>query len=327
MSDPYEIREAREEDAEGLLQLHRAVFTDAGEGARTREQWRWAFADNPAGRRCFVALHSGRPVAQYAALPQRVWIGGERRNFAQIVDSMVAPEHRGAAGAGLFVRTARAFFDAYGGPDRDLLHFGWPNPRALAIGERSLEYQTLRTQLVLVRDSGPGLHGDASGVREIERFDHQALWLWERCADEMRVSAIRDAEHLNWRFVDAPGRRYRCLGSFDVQGSLRALCVLRRTRFFGREVLAIVDWLSPFAERERAQGLLHAALRETVEGPPVPTLVLLPEWSVWHRWFQERGFLAHPTPYRTIARPFHRRLDLAWLRENWWYSLSDTDLF
>lgn len=327
MSDPYVIREAREEDAAGLLELHHAVFADGGEGARTREQWRWAFAENPAGRRSFVALHAGRPVAQYAALPQRVWIGGERRHFAQIVDSMVAPEHRGAAGAGLFVRTARAFFDAYGGQSRDLLHFGWPNPRALSIGERSLEYQTLRTQLVLVRDPAPVPRAEASDVRDISRFDRHALWLWERCADELRVSAIRDADHMNWRFVDAPGRSYRRLGSFDAQDSLRALCVLRRARFFDRDVLAIVDWLAPFAERERARNLLHAALGGDVDTAALPAVAMLPEWSPWHRWFQEQGFLARPTPYRTIARPFHRRYDLAWLRENWWYSLADTDLF
>ena len=55
-------------------------------------------------------------------------------------------------------------------------------------------------------------------------------------------------------------------------------------------------------------------------------VTLFPEWSPWFAHFQERGFLVHPTDYALVARNFDPRFDVHWLREHWWYQLSDSDL-
>lgn len=328
----FEIRALRPGDESSLLETFNRVFgaNDAHFVPRTLSEWRWAFEQNPAGQRVFVALRGGEVVAQYAALPVRVWIGGEARIFAQIVDSMVHPAHRArSAGKSLFLETARAFFETFGGAQADLVHFGWPNERALAVGERELGYGTVRTQLALIRELGaaiaPARREDCEAL-ELEVFDEQARWLWDRCADSLRVSTIRDAAYWNWRFVRHPRARYTLHGVRDASGVLRGVCIARRARFADQDLWCLADWLVAPDEPAVAEALLAATLRSARAHSAQALVALLPEWSAWHRWFQQRGFLAHPTAYRTVARSFQPRYDHAWLRSNWWYQLGDSDL-
>ena len=330
--DGYEIRALRPGDELSLLETFNRVFgaDDPDFEPRTLEHWRWAFERNPAGQRVFIALHGGEVVAQYAALPLRMWVNGEQRIFAQIVDSMVHPAHRARSQRpGLFVETARAFFDCFGGAQKDLVHFGWPNARALRLGERELQYGTVRTQLALVLEPDTAaLAVQASKLEAVElhSFDQQAKWLWDRCADSQRVSAIRDAAYWNWRFVEHPRQRYTLHGVRDAAGILRGVCISRRASFARAQLWCIADWLVPPEEAAVGEALLAATARAARAQGARPIAAIVPEWSPWFSWFQARGFLAHPTGYRTIARSFHPRTSLDWLRWNWWYQLGDSDL-
>ena len=335
MSD-YEIRALRPGDESSLIATFNHVFgaRDPNFTPRSLAEWRWAFEQNPAGQRVFLGLHQGEVVAQYAAIPVRVWIDGNSHIFAQIVDSMVHPAHRARSGRpSLFVETARAFFSAYGGPTKDWVHYGWPIAPVQRLGEYYLEYDTLRTQLVLVRDLAATLRATRAARRagvaeviEVERFDEQAKWLWDRCADSLRVSTICDSAHLNWRFVDHPRQQYTRHAVQGDQGSLRGLCVARCADFVQRNLWCIAEWLVPPDEIEVGEALLERTLASARQANAQAIAVILPEWSAWHRWFQEHGFLAQPTPYRTVARPFHPRFDVTWLRSNWWYQWGDSDL-
>jgi hypothetical protein len=323
----YEIRRFQPRDERSLLECFHAAFPKPESERRTRAEWSWAFERNPAGQRIFVALSDGAVVAQYAALPERVWIDGSERIFAQIVDSMVHPDHRrGLQRPGLFVHTARAFFDAFGGIDRDWVHYGWPVPGALRIGRRFLDYETVRTQNALVL---PGPVPRCETPSEVAPLRHTGLelrWLWDRCAGDFGAGALRNAQYFDWRFASHPVHEYASLGVRDSEGVLRGYAVYRKADWVLPDLGLVVDWLVPPAETEVAELLLRA-LRARAALDGVRALVaLFPEWSFWFELFQERGFRVHPTDYAMVARNFHPRFDIAWLREHWWYQLADTDL-
>jgi hypothetical protein len=85
----------------------------------------------------------------------------------------------------------------------------------------------VRTQLMLSIDveSQPCEH-----PREVfasERFDHQAEWVFDRCAADFGAATLRDDRPLNWRFLDHPRHRYSCLGVRDRKGLLHGHCVVR----------------------------------------------------------------------------------------------------
>jgi len=325
----YEIRAFRDGDENSLLRAFNRVFgaSDAAFRPRTLEEWNWEFRANPAGRRVFLALFEGEVVAQYAALPARVWIDGRESTFAQIIDSLVDPAHRsGLKRPGLFVRTAWPFFDAYGGPEKDLVHYGWPVASAWRIGKTFLDYEIVRTQTLLGREPGPGPAELPGGVEVLERFDHQARWLYDRCAGEWGASAIRDEDFLNWRFVNNPHHDYTILAVKDDEGIVRGHAVYR----FGDWVMPgmgiVCDWLVPPDEPEIGALLTEGVLAQARSDGARSVAALFPEWSPWFQRFQDAGWLVRPSEYFMVARNFDRRFDMLWLRDHWWYQLADTDL-
>lgn len=324
----YELREYRAGDLPSLLDCFNQVFR-AGDPAhkdRTPLEWKYLFEDNPAGRRVWLALCEGRVVAQYAALPARVWMAGAERTFAQIVDSMVHPEHRsGLKRPGLFVLTALPFFEAYGGRDKDWVHYGWPVESAWRIGKTFLKYEVVRTQTVLARGPDPAARRPPE-VELLARFDDQARWLYDRCAGDFGASTIRDAAYLNWRFVDNPFHRYQLFGARDAEGVLRGYAVYRLADWKLPRMGVIVDWLVPPGEPEVGELLRRAIDARAAEDGATTVALVLPEWSPWFERFQDWGFLVLPTDYYMVGRNFHPRFDMRWLRENWWYQLSDSDL-
>jgi len=325
----YEIREYREGDEHSLLETFNHVFgtTDPGFRARTLTEWRWAFRDNPAGWRIFVALHEGRVVGQFAGQPLRVWIAGEERTFVHCVDSMTHPDHRrGLKRPGLFVNVASAFFEHYGGPDRDLVHFGLPIEEAARVGKTFLKYEVVRNQIFLGRElTGVRLERPPE-VRTLDRFDHQVRWLYDRCAGDWGASTIRDDAFYDWRFVDHPRCRYVRFGVHDADEVLRGVAIYRATRWEHERVGFVAEWLVPPGEPEVADLLARAVTAQAVEDGLRWVVAAFPEWSPWFVRLQELDWVVFPSPYCMWSRSFHKRWTPEWLRAYWWYQLGETDL-
>ena len=322
-----EIRPLRPEDAPELNRSFNEVFAAGAleRPPRSPAAWSWAFERNPAGRRAFVALEAGPVVAHFAALPVRTLVAGGELVFAQGVDSFALPSHRGAAGGSAFVRTARACFEAHGG-SHDALYYGWPSERAWRVGRHALGYEAVRTQMALVRPLEASAAEPPSEVERLSSLDHQARWLFERCAGDFAAAAVRDAAYLTWRFLEHPEIGYELLGLRDGDGILRGLAVYSRGRAPFAELGLVVDWLVPAAEPEVGETLLRALVARAQRDGTSALATWLPEWSAWFGRFQEAGFRVHPTPWRLALATFTRRLDDAWLREAWWNTMADSDL-
>lgn len=348
----YEIRPFEAGDEESLLATFNLVFGEGNPGyrPRTMAEWRWAFEENPAGKRIMVAVKDGQVVAQNACIPERVWLADEERIFAQSVDSFCHPEHRrGLKRPGLWVNVVLEFIDAYGGPDKDLYHYGWPIWSAWRMGKTFLGYEVLRTQTLLVKAlSGEPKRNDVeldaflasvgvecfavgAGMRDW-RFDHEARWLWDRLANQWGTSAIRDDAFLNWRLVDHPRHRYTVLTVRNDEGILWGYAVYRHGDWIERDMGILVDWMAPPPTRpdgECGGRLLRAleALAASDRGGRAASVTgIFPDWAVEFAHVQAQGWRVHPSDYFMIGHHYHRAFDPLWLRSNWWYTLIDTDL-
>ncbi|HET6204286.1 MAG TPA: GNAT family N-acetyltransferase [Planctomycetota bacterium] len=327
-ADTYATRPYRPGDEAGILSLFDRVFAAGRPGfpARTEAEWRWRFLENPAGTRVWVGLRGEEIVSQYASIPVRVLLEGRSATFGQIVDSMVDPAHRGGR---LFVRTAEPFFDAFGGPDRDVVMYGYPVPIAWRIGAALLRYEIVRTETVLFREPPEPVSPAPPGllVEEVRRFGPEADALWARVGPEFAAATVRDSLHLDWRYAAAPPSfRYRLALARGGGGEPRGLAVFRRAPFLAADAGVLCDWLVPSADGEAARALLAwASARAREEGVPVLGAVF-PDSSPWFGWFQREGFLVAPTDYYMVGRPFDARYDMDWLRRRWFYTLGDTDL-
>ena len=320
----YEIREYRDGDLPSLLETFDAVFGTPGSDrpARTVEEWEYVYQRNPAGWRIWVAACEGKVVAQYAARAYRAWMDGRERGFAEIVDSMVHPDHRaGLKSPGLFVQTALPFFDAYGGPEhpRDVVHYGWPVEKAYRIGDLFLHYNVYRSQTVLAREPGPGPAERPAGVEVLDRFGPDAEALYRRLRDDWGTSTIRDEAFLNWRFVDNPFHRYRIFAVRDGAGGLAGYAVYRLGNWILQNMGLVVDWLVPWDEPEAAELLKEAVLAQARADGAESSALLIPDWSSWFERFQRWGWYVWPTDYLMVGRTFDPRYPLFWLRDHWWY--------
>lgn len=324
----YTLRELGEDDHEPALVAWNSIATTSiFSRARTREEWNWTYRANPAGVRAFVAEHEGAIVALYAAVPLATRLDGERRTFGRIVDSLVLPAHRaGLKRPGLFVGVGRAFFEHFGARGTDAVYFGWPEEGQWRAGERFLGYAPLRHEILLAREVEGGPEELPAGVESIARFEPDLRELDDRCARAFGASTVRDETYLNWRTTDRPGVRYRRLGVRDAGGALCGVAIQRTCRFLGDDVSVLVDWMVPHEEELAAQRLFEALCALTRRDGQTVLCGLVPTWSSWFEWFQARGFRAHPTTAVVGARSFSARHGIEWLRERWWYQLSDSDL-
>ena len=349
----YEIRPYQPGDEESLLETFNLVFAEGNPDhvPRTMEEWRWGFLENPAGTRIFVAVKDGQVVAQNACLPVRVWIGGEERLFGQGVDSFCHPDHRaGLKRPGLWVKVVWEFAGTFGGADRDLLHYGWPVWPAWRIGKMFLKYEIVRTQNLLRRPLADEPRRDAAaleahlaelgierfelgaGIEEPRSFGEEARWLWDRLAGDWGASAIRDAAFLDWRIGTHPRHRYTVLATRNEDGVLWSYAVYRHGDWIEPDMGLLVDWLAPAPAHPDADHAerLHAAvvaLAASEPGGAADSLTgVFPDWAPEFTRFQQRGWRVHPSEYFMIGRHYHKRYDMLWLRDNWWYTLIDTDL-
>ena len=330
-----EIRPLAGADRGALRELHRRCAREGlGQAAPDEATWSWLHERSPGPRRVHVAAAGGRILAEVDAVGLRTWIDAREADFASVVGLRLAPElRRGLRRPAPFLALAEALLAP--GADRPLVLHGHPDERTLRLLSRRLEVELVRVESLLVRAPGDGPSAAPPGLERIERFDHQARWLYERCSGEWGASTVRDEAWASWRFLDVPGRRYERLGARDGEGILRgwAICGAAARgaprepggppEGNGGEALQVVDWLVPPAEPEVGELLLEGVLALARERGDSAVVALFPEWSPWFERFQRRGFLVHPSGRVLAARGTDRRFDEVWLRSHWWYQPSD----
>ncbi len=341
---PYTIREYEPGDEVAILDTFNRVFSgiDPNFVPRTMEQWRWCYLDNPSGWRISIAItEDGQVISQYAGVAQRMLLEGAQANFSQAVDSMTDPSfRRGLKKPGFFVLTGYPYAERYGGtgPDEDTVMWGLPVPPAWRIGKTYLQYELVRTQLKLIADTEkvqlPDLGPVGSGVevQELTEFPEDAMELFQKHAERTGAIAVRDKAQLDWRYVKNPSNDYR-IAAARRSGELVGLTVQRVGTFDGVESSLVCDWMVAGPEGNRAPFDLGATIEllawqraVAVESGASQIAALFPDSC--HEWlgFQEAGFRVRDTSYFLVGRNYSKRHDMRWLRNNWYYTLGDTDL-
>jgi len=326
------VRPYQPGDEGAILPSFNCVFAaiDPTFTPRSAEEWRWRYAENPAGLRIYVVLApGGEVVAHQAGMPIAMVHKGERVHWNQVVDSFTDPAHeRGLHRSGAFLRAAQEFNDVYGGPPpRDQIMYGLPVRRAFRIGQKLLKYQTVRNQNELRGELGRVALGAAGAieVEEVAAFPEDVDAFFERARAPFGAVAARERAFLDWRFVRRPATRYR-IALARLAGELVGYAVYRRAAFDLRESGLVCDWLIDPARRA-AGNALRAWLVETARAEGAGELrTLLPETCADFREFQQVGWRVHPTSYFLAAGSYFsgfHTLDLYW---DWYYTLAEFDL-
>ncbi len=314
-------------DRDAVFALFERVRAVHPEFTPTPAWWAWYFEEAAAGSRSFVALDGDRVVAAVGGRAQRVWSGGAERDFVHVGLVAVEPNlEQALAKEGALLGTLRSMGEAFGSREEAPVFYRHSDTRGWKLLRQRLAWEVVRTESVLLLPTAGCDADEPAGIGRIERFDEQARWLYERCSGEWGASTIRDAQHLNQRFVDVPHLHYTRFGVRDDEGILRGYAIARPLERDGKQVLAIADWLVPPAEAEVGEGLFRATVAEARRLDCAFLAAMFPDFSPWFERFQEWGFQVHPEGHALATRNFDKRLDQMWLNEGWWIQPGDSGL-
>ncbi len=331
------ITDYRDEHWGGLVALHRR-YLGQWNTKRMAARWRWQFRDNPycAQRPSFiqVALCNDEVVGHLAAFPLPLRLDGGRIialcSAAFVVEArhrlMAFPlmsnllSNRPVLGTGS-IGAVRSLYGRHGARILPLScrRFVYPL-RNDGLTCRQLRQRLPRTLTPLVRPWLAGMMGrwfapqaavrlrvpaamnGSARLGLIERFGAEYDDLWHKTGAEIRFSLDKDAEYMNWRYVDCPTIRPLRLGVFDRWGSLRGIVVAARRvhrdwtdRPCGSDG-EILELIVPGFEKVYARQLVVAAMRwldragvdsVTVSGLHVRYHSLLEEISFEHQYLEE----------------------------------------
>ncbi|MFT6362360.1 MAG: hypothetical protein ACJAZ8_000763 [Planctomycetota bacterium] len=196
----------------------------------------------------------------------------------------------------------------------------------------------MRTQLKLIAETDkvqlPSLGPVGSGVdvQELTEFPEDAAELFQKHAERTGAIAVRDKAQLDWRYVKNPNNQYR-IAAARRGPELVGLTVQRTGSFDGEDSSLVCDWMVAGPESNRAPFDLGATIEllawqraAATEASAPKIAALFPDSCAEWLGFQEAGFRVRDTSYFLVGRNYSKRHDMRWLRNNWYYTLGDTDL-
>ena len=331
------IRPYRPGDEHQILTLFRRIF----DVDRTLEHWRWKFQENPAGQQIILAVaNDGQIIAQHAGLPVRVAKGEQIFLFVNSVDSMVDSRFRqGLKRPGLMVSLVlqhdREFMGQ--GPDKGAIGYGFPNPAnyRLLIGTNTC--QSLHPVFQLGKElTVPG--GDRIGtparagswryrIERVARLRPSFDRLWHQCRQELPLAAVRDSQYLNWRYADCRDVSYTILVATDRLTGRPSGAAVLRLGLPDRPVALLMDWLVPSGRQDLAQMLLDHCHALAMASGLQRIEAWFPEYTTQFHFLRAQDYEPAPTMYHLIARQCAPEPSLEWVRDHWYYTMGDSDIY
>lgn len=235
-------------------------------------------------------IAEGREVVAYCAvIPTAMRVAGERVDAAWWVDLVVDPDHRG--------RGLQRVFDQYVRTAAPLI-LGFPNALAAAIHRRHGwgVREDLEVRLLPLRPGGV-VRRSASGPitkawlrlaalaaepmawvyrRRVERFEPrfsrivedpsagELAEVFHRGEDPRVATTFRDADYLEWRFLDAPYRDEFFVVSGGVGAASDVAAVVRVMHDQRGTVARILDLFGALVETEVVRDVLWLAARHAL---------------------------------------------------------------
>lgn len=224
------------EDLVGISDLISDMSTGRGDQRlrdKSPDYYRWMYLDNPVGRATvYSARHRGRVVSSFAVAPKRVQLGERQVTLGKTMDMFTDPEYQGL---GLIKRCTDAVFRSARETGMDGWYvtpsvnsypiftgkWGYREDFGLVYRTRIFDYAAVLGEVPRARavarvvGAALGLAGRIRGqrpytpppghsVRRIAEFGADADRLWAEVGGGYRVALVRDAEYLNWRYVQNP---------------------------------------------------------------------------------------------------------------------------
>lgn len=321
MASDLDIRAYTPGDEQAILALfHHSYGRDLGE-----KYWAWRFQHNPSGPGLiYLAWDGDTLAAHYAVTPTRFRVAGRDVMAALSGTTMTHPGYRGLK---LFPILARATYDTMAASGMVMV-WGFPNLFSHRGLVRDLQWVDVQQVPALRLPLVPGfrLGGGPVGVVELAAFDERFDDLWRRVCDDVPVTAVRDRQQLQWRYVQNPGGGYRILACPDGDG-VAGYAVLKR--FYAE--MQVVDLLVARDDRgiEAGVRLLARAAEIAIENSALSIALWLNVTHPLHHALEKLGFRhGEPVTYFCVRVLRQDPAQAALYNFRAWHlTMGDSDVF
>jgi predicted acetyltransferase len=288
--------------------------------------WRWKYLENPFTRKLLVCAGEDEAIfALFGGIPYRAnW---EERSV-EIVHAMDIMSHPDYRGAGLFVKTCKAYMDVFCRSGGVSFLYGFPGAYHYHLGEKYLGYRELKQGLcfltartgALARNRRP-FRGRLRRIREVDAsFDR----LWETSLQAFPLSVVRDAPFLRWRFLNHPRNAYEIWGYQQwARREISAYAVLSVSGGSAR----LVDVVAP-----SSTGLIRDFIGRIGTEMARRGVGTLETWLPSNHFLAiaalSAGFTSAQEPLGVIltVRLFDHSPSQAWIAKNIFFTMADGDL-
>jgi GNAT acetyltransferase-like protein len=292
----YELAAYEPAQREDYLRLLRDAW---GDGALTGAEFDWWFSRNPAGSLMSVARADGSVIGVASHSLYRMQLGGRERLATFSVHATTTPAARGK---GVFVGLERKHeAEAEASGAAVVLAFASAPTAPLFLGP--LGWTAVGRPRVWARPL-PRASLRRGGAELVERFDFDG-----DAAAHWPNHIVRDADYLNWRYLDSPRDYVAYRGG-------EGYAVLGHKRHRGQPIALVADLVGP----------VRPLLRACVAGvkPGTRALFALPGPRE-HAAYAAAGFVPTPMTLNFMGKALAGDLDTDPGR--WRFTLGDTDFF
>ncbi len=342
----WSIRPFEPGDEEACLALFNRVFAADNPDFTPRDldTWRHTYERNPCGHKTLVGVDAdGGIVANYSSCPVKIQVqrpgGLEERVACQVVDSCVDMAYRRSLRKNsLFITIAneyqRVFCDPTQPGGNDYI-YGLPNENHYPLGTRLLGYTPVHCPLPRqYREFDARWSGELQ-ARAGDVVAEDAPWtelplvaeIAARHAAAMPLGNVRDLPYLEWRYRDWPGRPYGLIVARRGGEPVGAVFYRVGVPWEKKPVAVVLDWIGPGDDEQVVAALLArvAANAWEREHPRVETWVTpaMPHVAT----LRSLGLGQENTQFNLCMVLFSRDYDIPWVKQHWWLTAGDTDIY
>lgn len=315
----YRVVAYSEEDEETCLGLFSRSFGEE----MPRALWHWKYGE---GRGLSVLVwRENQLVAHYGCSDRQILFHGLEGRAVQICDVMVDPQERAVMSRnGAFVQAATASQHWIIGLDgRYLLGFGFPNERAMRMGERTSLYREADSITEVSWKIPQRLFSWKYRLREFDfsgSQDERYQALWQKMAGSFQdaIIGVRDPDYLRHRYHNHPNVAYELFvlePRWGSQGPLGIL-VLRNDG----ETCRLMDLIAP---KRHIPELISQALRLSHRLGAKRMIAWIT--SRYGPLFQSQGAKLQPAGIKIPVNAIVERVLADQVNSCWWLMMGDTD--
>ncbi len=272
-----------------------------------KDLWHWQYEKNPSiplVEKNSVALYKANELVGFCGImPVKVKFDDQHYMGKWCVDLHVSPQFRRQGIAGELYRIIETESDVAMGFATSDAAYSLKLSRGWESGDEAEEFffnnQSINLKGFIKRVLQLGLKGVGffSGVKpetdansnldvdnkiELQDFD----LLWSEVEDGYKRTVVRDANYLNWKYIQHPAGNYSIMSLRDNANKLRGALVLRKSA----DIARIVDYIGPAKDMQCKLALLNQFLQWSRGSAQLQCITSCTEWK---RLLKQAGFLRY----------------------------------